>query len=114
MADAVRILLREFHNPSSKLHQSLINCQTSKPVPTAPKPAGSETNMNSFHRYYNFNFASLDCVAFGDACAKHDINAFPTFMLYKDSKFVKKFSGKKEMEGLSAFVEETLESIRQG
>ena len=47
-------------------------------------------------------------------CSTHDITAFPTFSLYKDAKLVKKFEGHKDMAGLSAFVEEALESIRPG
>ena len=70
--------------------------------------------MNSFQRYYNFRFASLDCVAFGDACVKHDVKAFPTFSIYKDGVFVKRFEGVKDMAGLSHFVEEVLETIRPG
>lgn len=53
-------------------------------------------------------------MAFGDACSKHDVNAFPTFSLYKNGQFVKKFDGHKDMAGMSAFVEETLETIRPG
>ncbi|KAL8661421.1 MAG: hypothetical protein Q9202_005603 [Teloschistes flavicans] len=86
---------------------------TSKPV-SSPKTKDTKTSLNSFDRYYDFHFASIDCIAFGDACAAHDVNAFPTFSLYRDSKFVKKFDGHKDMAGLSAFVEETLESIRPG
>ncbi|KAL8736578.1 MAG: hypothetical protein Q9181_002348 [Wetmoreana brouardii] len=86
---------------------------TSKPV-SSSKTKDTKTSLNSFERYYDFHFASLDCVAFGDACTAHDISAYPTFSLYKDSKSVKKFEGKKDMKGLSDFVEETLESIRPG
>ncbi|KAL8928789.1 MAG: hypothetical protein Q9208_001567 [Pyrenodesmia sp. 3 TL-2023] len=86
---------------------------TSKPV-SSSKSTDTKTSLNSFERYYDFHFASIDCIAFGDACAAHDIKAFPTFSLYKDSKFVKKFDGHKDMAGLSAFVEETLETIRPG
>lgn len=85
---------------------------SSKPV--ASTKSADTQNLNSFHRYYDFHFASLDCVAFGDACSKHDINAFPTFSLYKEGQFVKKFEGHKDMAGLSVFVEETLEAIRPG
>ena len=88
--------------------------QTSKTAAESVKPSNSQTSLNSFHRYYDFHFASLDCVAFGDACSSHDITAFPTFSLYKDSKFVKKFEGHKDMAGMSEFIEETLESIRPG
>ena len=85
---------------------------TSKPVPAGKKP--SESELNTFTRYYDFHFGSLDCIAYGDACTKHDVGAFPTFSLYKDGKFFKKFEGKKDMAGLSAFIEDTLESTRPG
>ncbi|KAI4286436.1 MAG: hypothetical protein L6R35_004310 [Caloplaca aegaea] len=86
---------------------------TSQPV-LSSKPADTKTSLNSFERYYDFHFASIDCIAYGDACSKHEITAFPTFSLFKDAKFVKKFNGHKDMAGLSAFVEETLESVRPG
>ncbi|KAL8948329.1 MAG: hypothetical protein Q9222_005476 [Ikaeria aurantiellina] len=86
---------------------------TSKPV-SSSKSSDTKTSLNSFERYYDFHFASIDCTAFGDACSAREINAFPTFSLYKDSKLVKKFEGHKDMAGLSGFVEETLESIRPG
>ncbi|KAL8899216.1 MAG: hypothetical protein Q9192_001688 [Flavoplaca navasiana] len=81
---------------------------TNKPVSSSKSP------LNSFERYYDFHFASIDCTAFGDACSARGINAYPTFSLYKGSKMVKKFDGHKDMAGLSAFVEETLESTRPG
>lgn len=86
---------------------------TSKPVPAGKNPSESDS-LNTFTRYYDFHFGSLDCIAYGDTCTKHDVNAFPTFFLYKDGKFLKKFEGKKDMAGLSAFIEETLESTRPG
>ncbi|KAK0511483.1 hypothetical protein JMJ35_006056 [Cladonia borealis] len=88
---------------------------TSKPVPAGKKPSEAESDsLNSFSRYYDFHFASVDCIAYGDLCGNHDVVAFPTFSLYKDGVFVKKFEGKKDMAGLSAFVEDTLESTRPG
>ena len=86
---------------------------TSKPVPAGKKPSESDS-LNSFSRYFDFHFASLDCVAYGDLCGKHEITAFPTFSLYNKGIFVNKFEGKKDMAGLSAFVEEILESTRPG
>ncbi|KAL9097986.1 MAG: hypothetical protein Q9163_006259, partial [Psora crenata] len=86
---------------------------TSKPVPGS-KAATDADSMNSFTRYYDFHFASLDCIAYGDACKKHDINVFPNFSIYKDGAFVKKFDDRKTMENLSKFVEEHLEAIRPG
>ncbi|KAL2052363.1 hypothetical protein ABVK25_007235 [Lepraria finkii] len=88
---------------------------TSKPVPVGKKPSESDSDsLNSFSRYYDFHFASVDCIAYGDLCGKHDVTVFPTFTLYKDGAFVKKFDGSKNMANLSAFVEDTLESTRPG
>ena len=84
----------------------------SKPVPAGKKPSNSD--MNTFSRYYDFHFGSVDCIAYGDLCGKNEITAFPTFLLFKNGKKVRKFEGKKDMAGLSAFVEETLESTRPG
>lgn len=86
---------------------------SSKPVPAGKKSSESDS-LNTFTRYYDFHFGSLDCIAFGDACTKHGVSAFPTFSLYKDGEFVKKFDGKKDIAGLSAFIEDTLESTRPG
>ncbi|RMD42881.1 hypothetical protein DV735_g2242, partial [Chaetothyriales sp. CBS 134920] len=71
-------------------------------------------SANSFQGYYNFHFASLNCVAFGDVCRDHSVNAWPTFLLYKDGKFVEKYSGGKKMEDFSSYVEEVLERIKPG
>lgn len=87
---------------------------TTKPVPDGKKTTSDADSMNSFTRYYDFHFASLDCIAFGDECGKHDVNAFPTFSIYKDGSLVKKFDGRKDMEALSKFVEDFLESVRPG
>ncbi len=87
---------------------------TSKPVPAGKKAALDADSMNSFTRFYDFHFASLDCIANGDACSKHGVNAFPIFQLYKDGELSKKFEGVKDMQRLSHFIEESLESIRPG
>ena len=86
---------------------------TMKPVP-GKKGATDKDSMNSFTRYYDFHFASLDCVAYGDACKTHDVNAYPTFSVYKDGLFVNIFTEAKNVINLSKFVEDILESIRPG
>ena len=70
--------------------------------------------MNSFTNYYNFHFAKLDCVAFGTACSDKKVESFPTIMLFKDGKEVKRTIGTQSMKQLSKWVEETLEVIRPG
>ncbi|KAI9798762.1 MAG: hypothetical protein M1833_004592 [Piccolia ochrophora] len=86
----------------------------SQPVPASKSSKDTQTSLNDFHHYYNFHFGSLDCVAWGSACEKHEINAYPSFVLYKNGQMVKRFTGKKDMAGLSHFVEDALESIRPG
>ena len=88
---------------------------TSSPLEGRTK--SSEVDMssaNSFHGYYNFHFASINCVAFGEECEKHGVKAWPSFMLYKNGEFVEKFEGEKTMQGLSQYVEEKLEQIKPG
>ena len=88
---------------------------TSSPLEGRTK--SSEVDMssaNSFHGYYDFHFASINCVAFGEECDKHGVKAWPSFILYKNGEFVEKFTGEKTMEGLSQYVEEKLEQIKPG
>ncbi|MCJ1397264.1 hypothetical protein MMC11_000456 [Xylographa trunciseda] len=87
---------------------------TSNPLPSVAKSSKSQSSLNSFTPYYNFHFASLDCVAWGNACNEHDIAAFPTFILYKNGQEIRRFEERKDMEHLSHFIEETLESIKPG
>jgi len=87
---------------------------TSKPVPAGSSADSASTSLNTFTAYYNYHFANLDCVAFGSACTDHGVTSFPTFILYKDGEELKRFEGAKDMKGLSAFVEDALETIRPG
>ncbi|KAI1618952.1 protein disulfide-isomerase [Exophiala viscosa] len=72
------------------------------------------SSPNSFHGYYNFHFASINCIAYGDVCAKNGVQAWPTFILFKDGKIVEKYTGGKSMEAFSHYVEEKLEQIKPG
>ncbi|KAK5559399.1 hypothetical protein LTR46_002441 [Exophiala xenobiotica] len=72
------------------------------------------SSPNSFHGYYNFHFASLNCIAYGDICEKNGVRAWPTFLLYKDGELVEKYNGVKSMEAFSSYVEEKLEQIKPG
>lgn len=84
---------------------------TSKPL--ASSTTGDDS-MNDFHHYYSFDFAAVNCIAFGDTCGKYTVRSFPTFILFKDSEIVESFTGARDMAGLSEFVEKHLESIRPG
>ena len=86
---------------------------TSKPVP-AKSGSDSASSLNGFHGYYNFHFASLSCVDWGDLCTDNGVVAYPTFVLYKDGEEVKRISSSQSMKTLSEFVEEMLETIKPG
>ncbi|KAI9833533.1 MAG: hypothetical protein M1826_007147 [Phylliscum demangeonii] len=87
---------------------------TSSPLSSSKSSKEGQSSVNSFHRYYTFNFAAIDCVAYGSACEAHDVHSYPSFLLYKNGALVKKFTGTKDLPGFSVFVEEVLESIRPG
>jgi protein disulfide-isomerase len=70
--------------------------------------------MNSFSKYYDFNFAEMNCLAYMDLCREQQVQFFPTFSLYHNGELVEQFAGAKTMEGLSTFIEEKLEAIRPG
>lgn len=85
--------------------------------PLQGKTKAGKTDLdgpNSFHGYYDFHFASVNCVVQGDLCSKIGINAYPTFNLYKNGEFTEKFVGAKSMEGFSEYLEEKLEQIKPG
>ncbi|KAJ9609544.1 hypothetical protein H2200_005871 [Cladophialophora chaetospira] len=88
---------------------------TSDPLQGLTKSAQPDLDSpNSFHGYYNFHFASINCIAFGDICDKNGVRAWPTFNLYKDGEFVEKYSGGRKMSDFSNYVEEKLEQIKPG
>ncbi|KAB8068627.1 thioredoxin-like protein, partial [Aspergillus leporis] len=87
---------------------------TSDPLSSSSSKPSDTKSLNSFHGFYNFHFASMNCQAYGDLCKKLDVKYFPTFSLYHDGERVEQYSGKKTMEGMSDYVEDKLESIKPG
>ena len=89
---------------------------TSSPLESQTKASQADppSSLNSFHCCYNFHFASIDCIANGDECGKHGIQAWPTFLLYKNGELVEKYTGAKSMQGFSNYVEEKQEQIKPG
>jgi protein disulfide-isomerase len=85
---------------------------TSKPIVSKDDSEGD--SLNSFTRYYDFKFAKVDCLAFADACAAHEVGNYPSLYYFKDGKLVQKEVGAKDMSGLSKWVEQLLEAIRPG
>ncbi|KAF1834081.1 thioredoxin-like protein [Decorospora gaudefroyi] len=85
---------------------------TSKPVPSQEEPEGD--NLNSFTRYYDFKFATVDCIAFADVCKARAVLGFPTMIYYSHGKVMDRETGSKDLKDLSAWVEQFLEAIKPG
>ncbi|KAF2762972.1 protein disulfide isomerase [Pseudovirgaria hyperparasitica] len=85
---------------------------TSNPVPGNKQV--SDDSLNTFSRYYDFKFAKIDCISFGDACQKYDGLRFPTFKLFKNGEETSKHVGGMDINVFSGFVEDCLETIRPG
>ncbi|OJJ32108.1 hypothetical protein ASPWEDRAFT_139612 [Aspergillus wentii DTO 134E9] len=87
---------------------------TSDPLSSSSSKSSDTQSLNSFHGFYNFHFASMNCLAYGDLCKKLQVDYFPMFSLYQNGELMEKYEGKKTMTDLSEFVEEKLELIRPG
>lgn len=77
-------------------------------------PEGSGNENADFTKFYDFRFASLNCVAFADLCEKHNVTAYPQTVLYKDGKPEEVLKGGKDLPALSKVVEEALEKTKPG
>ncbi|EEH45215.1 uncharacterized protein PADG_01365 [Paracoccidioides brasiliensis Pb18] len=95
--------LYEFYYTSNPLSTS-----TSKQAPAA------QSSLNSFNGFYNFHFASMDCIANADKCQALKVAAFPMFILYYKGEKLESFIGKKSIKAMSEFIEEKLEHIKPG
>ncbi|PYI10245.1 thioredoxin-domain-containing protein [Aspergillus sclerotiicarbonarius CBS 121057] len=87
---------------------------TSDPLSSSSSKSPETESLNSFHGFYNFHFAEMNCLAHGDLCRKLDVKYFPTFALYHNGELVEQYTGKKSMEALSEYVEDKLEQIKPG
>jgi protein disulfide-isomerase len=78
-------------------------------------PEGSGNENADFEKFYDFRFASLNCVAYGDLCDKHGVRAYPETILFKDGKVEgDPLKGVKDMATLSKVVEDALEKTKPG
>ena len=73
-----------------------------------------EGSLNSFTRWYDFKFAKVDCIAYRDACAAHNVENYPSIIQFKNGNEIKRQKGSTGLEGLSHWVEDILETIRPG
>ncbi|KAL2834328.1 thioredoxin-like protein [Aspergillus cavernicola] len=87
---------------------------TSDPLSSTSTKSSDTQSLNSFDGFYDFHFAAMNCLAYGDLCKRIDVAYFPTFSFYHNGEQVEQFEGKKTMESFSEYIEEKLETIRPG
>ncbi|CAK0821653.1 unnamed protein product [Prorocentrum cordatum] len=57
-------------------------------------------------------FLRINCVAFGDACRRAQVSAFPSVRLYKRDGSFEAFRGRRTLEGIAGFLEGALGASR--
>ncbi|KAJ5273104.1 hypothetical protein N7478_008229 [Penicillium angulare] len=87
---------------------------TSNPVSPASAKSPDPKSLNSFTNYYNFHFASVNCLAYADLCEKLGITNYPTFGFYENGVQKEVSIGAKKISALSKLIEEKLETIKPG
>ncbi|KAB2580247.1 hypothetical protein BFW01_g3115 [Lasiodiplodia theobromae] len=85
---------------------------TQDPLPGSDSKDGD--HLNTFSRYYDFNFAQLNCAAYSDGCAAKEIHSYPSIVFFKDGKEVKRHVGADKIKFFADWIEESLETIRPG
>ncbi|KLU81944.1 hypothetical protein MAPG_01024 [Magnaporthiopsis poae ATCC 64411] len=75
------------------------------------KPEGSQADFTDF---YDFKFATVNCIAYYDLCTKNGVTSYPTTVLYKNGEAGETFRGVKNMTVLSDAVEAALEAAKPG
>ena len=62
----------------------------------------ADAGLNDFH------FAQVDCAANGDLCHQNGVKYYPSLFLYVDGEVYDEYSGKRNVEALSAYVDENM------
>lgn len=71
-------------------------------------------STKSFTDYYDFQFSTLNCIAFADLCAKNGVGSYPTTMLFVNGEKQDSWKGVKSIEFLTEQIEPYLEKERPG
>ncbi|KAF7713359.1 Thioredoxin fold domain-containing protein [Penicillium ucsense] len=87
---------------------------TSNPISPSSLKSPDPKSLNGFTSYYNFHFASMNCLAHGDFCNKLGISAWPTFAFYEGGIQKDTHVGAKSIADLSKLIEEKLEATKPG
>lgn len=75
------------------------------------KPEGSEADFTDF---YDFKFATVNCIAYFDLCSTSGVTSYPTTILYKNGEAGETFRGARNMTVLSDAIEAALEAAKPG
>jgi protein disulfide-isomerase len=79
------------------------------------KPEGSDASDDTtFTNFYDFRFATLNCIAYFDLCSANDVKSYPTTILFKDGKSFESYRGVKNISFLSDAIEKVLEQEKPG
>ncbi|EPQ64566.1 Bgt-4536 [Blumeria graminis f. sp. tritici] len=87
---------------------------TSTPLPQSSGVQSITGSGNTFSEYFSYHFGSLDCDAYGSTCRAQNVNAYPTFIIFKKGVEINRFEGGRDMKQLSDIIENQLETIRPG
>ncbi|KAH6958313.1 hypothetical protein DER45DRAFT_483909 [Fusarium avenaceum] len=68
----------------------------------------------TFTKYYDFSFGTVNCVAYYDFCMDHNIQSYPTSILYEDGKVSETLRGIKNMTTMTGAVENALAKTHPG
>lgn len=68
----------------------------------------------SFEEYYDWRFAMLDCIAYGDLCSANGVTHYPTTVLFIDGEISESYRGVKDLQFLTDAFEPVLERARPG
>ncbi|KJZ79936.1 hypothetical protein HIM_00650 [Hirsutella minnesotensis 3608] len=72
-------------------------------------PAGQ-----NFTEYYDFRFAAINCVAYTDLCEEHNVQSWPTTVVFENGTKFDVLKGNVGLPEASKFVEGILEKARPG
>lgn len=68
----------------------------------------------TFLKYYDFRFATINCVAYYDLCMDHAVQSYPTSIIYENGAVFESMRGVKNATFVSAAVEKALEKAMPG
>lgn len=68
----------------------------------------------NFSQYYDFRFATINCVAYSDLCEEHQVQSFPTTVIYENGESFDSVKGNRAISEVSELIEPALEKTKPG